>query len=79
MLSIQVILNIGDEIEVKILKFDADKERVSLGLKQVQPNPWEEAQEKYVAAGKKVAGEIVSVKDYGVSLSLMMESKVLFT
>ena len=32
---------IGDEIEVKILKFDSEKERVSLGLKQVQPNPWE--------------------------------------
>ncbi|MCP4912298.1 MAG: 30S ribosomal protein S1 [Oligoflexia bacterium] len=63
------LLNIGDEIEVKILKFDKDKERVSLGLKQVQPNPWEEAQEKYVR-GVKVNGEIVSVKDYGVFVEL---------
>ncbi|MEC7275556.1 MAG: 30S ribosomal protein S1 [Bdellovibrionota bacterium] len=63
------LLNIGDEIEVKILKFDKEKERVSLGLKQVQPNPWEEAQEKYVA-GKKVSGEIVSVKDYGIFIEL---------
>ncbi len=63
------LLNIGDEIEVKILKFDKDKERVSLGLKQVQPNPWEEAQSKYVA-GKKVSGEIVSVKDYGIFIEL---------
>lgn len=63
------LLNIGDEIEVKILKFDKDKERVSLGLKQVQPNPWEEAQTKYVA-GKKVGGEIVSVKDYGIFIEL---------
>lgn len=63
------LLNIGDEIEVKILKFDADKERVSLGLKQVQPNPWEQAREKYVA-GTKVSGEIVSVKDYGVFIEL---------
>jgi small subunit ribosomal protein S1 len=63
------ILNMGDEIEVKILKFDKEKERVSLGLKQVQPNPWEEAQTKYVA-GKKVNGEIVSVKDYGVFIEL---------
>lgn len=63
------ILNIGDEIEVKILKFDTDKERVSLGLKQVQANPWEEAKNKYVP-GTKVAGEIVSVKDYGVFIEL---------
>lgn len=63
------ILNIGDEIEVKILKFDTDKERVSLGLKQVQANPWEEARSKYVA-GTKVGGEIVSVKDYGVFIEL---------
>jgi small subunit ribosomal protein S1 len=63
------LLNIGDEIEVKILKFDAEKERVSLGLKQVQPNPWEEAKEKY-PIGTKVDGEIVSVKDYGVFIEL---------
>lgn len=63
------LLTLGDEIEVKILKFDKDKERVSLGLKQVQPNPWEEAQTKYTA-GKKVSGEIVSVKEYGVFIEL---------
>ena len=63
------ILNIGDEIEVKILKFDTDKERVSLGLKQVQANPWEEAKSKYIP-GTKVSGEIVSVKDYGVFIEL---------
>jgi small subunit ribosomal protein S1 len=63
------LLNIGDEIEVKILKFDTDKERVSLGLKQVQANPWEEAKNKYIP-GTKVAGEIVSVKDYGVFIEL---------
>lgn len=59
------LLNIGDEIEVKILKFDADKERVSLGLKQVQTNPWELAPNKY-PAGQRVQGEVVSVKDYGI-------------
>ncbi|MCK5882398.1 MAG: 30S ribosomal protein S1 [Bacteriovoracaceae bacterium] len=63
------ILTLGDEIEVKILKFDSEKERVSLGLKQVQANPWEEAKEKY-QAGSKVSGEIVSVKDYGVFIEL---------
>jgi len=63
------LINMGDEIEVKILKFDKDKERVSLGLKQVQPNPWEKAKETYVP-GTKVKGEIVSVKDYGVFIEL---------
>jgi small subunit ribosomal protein S1 len=63
------ILNIGDEIDVKILKYDSAKERVSLGLKQVLPNPWETATEKY-RPGTKVTGEVVSVKDYGVFLEL---------
>jgi small subunit ribosomal protein S1 len=63
------LLNMGDEIDVKILKFDSEKERVSLGLKQVQPNPWEKAKETYTA-GTKVGGEIVSVKDYGVFIEL---------
>jgi len=63
------IINLGDEIEVKILKFDQEKERVSLGLKQVQPNPWENAQNNYFV-GTKVSGEIVSVKDYGVFVEL---------
>jgi small subunit ribosomal protein S1 len=63
------LLNVGDEIEVKVLKFDQDKERVSLGLKQVQPNPWESATDKYVP-GTKVSGEIVSVKDYGIFVEL---------
>jgi small subunit ribosomal protein S1 len=63
------LLNVGDEIEVKILKFDMEKERVSLGLKQVQPNPWEKAKDIYIT-GTKVTGEIVSVKDYGIFVEL---------
>lgn len=63
------LLAVGDEINVKILKYDSSKERVSLGLKQVQPNPWETAQENY-QIGKKVSGEIVSVKDYGIFVEL---------
>src|SRR5690606_32571436 len=63
------LLGIGDEVEVKILKFDQEKERVSLGLKQVQPNPWETADKTYTP-GTKVSGEIVSVKDYGVFVEL---------
>ncbi len=63
------ILSIGDEIDVKILKYDDVKERVSLGLKQIQENPWETAHEKY-AIGSKVAGEVVSIKDYGIFVEL---------
>ena len=63
------IIEVGDEINVKVLKYDEDKERVSLGLKQVQPNPWESAAETY-APGAKVSGEVVSVKDYGVFVEL---------
>jgi small subunit ribosomal protein S1 len=63
------LLNVGDEVDVKILKYDAAKERVSLGLKQVQPNPWESARDKYMP-GSKVSGEIVSVKDYGIFVEL---------
>ncbi|MAZ47675.1 MAG: 30S ribosomal protein S1 [Halobacteriovoraceae bacterium] len=63
------LLAVGDEINVKILKYDSSKERVSLGLKQVQPNPWETANETYIP-GTKVEGEIVSVKDYGIFVEL---------
>ena len=41
------ILKVGDQIQVKVLKFDQDKERVSLGLKQTQPDPWENVDERY--------------------------------
>ncbi len=63
------LLAVGDEINVKILKYDSAKERVSLGLKQVQPNPWETAKDNYLP-GTKDSGEIVSVKDYGIFVEL---------
>ena len=63
------LLGLGDEIEVKILKFDHDKERVSLGLKQVRENPWENVPEIY-HIGDKVSGKIVSIKEYGIFVEL---------
>jgi len=63
------LINVGDEIDVKILKYDAEKERVSLGLKQVQENPWDSATDKYIP-NTTVSGEIVSVKEYGVFVEL---------
>jgi small subunit ribosomal protein S1 len=63
------ILKVGDNLEVKILKFDQDKERVSLGLKQIQPDPWERVEETY-PIGAKCVGTIVSITDYGVFVEL---------
>src|SRR5262249_5371356 len=57
------------ELDVIILKFDKEKQRVSLGLKQLTPDPWVGAAEKYPAGGK-VKGKIVGVVDYGVFVEL---------
>src|SRR5580704_2992176 len=57
------------ELDVIILKFDKDKQRVSLGLKQLMPDPWVHAAEKYPAGGK-VKGKVVGVVDYGVFVEL---------
>jgi small subunit ribosomal protein S1 len=60
---------VGDEIKVKILKYDREKERVSLGLKQVTANPWDDVEYKY-PVGVKVKGKVVSLKDYGAFVEL---------
>ncbi len=58
------IYQIGDKITVKVLHFDKEKERVSLGVKQLTPDPWLNADEKY-PVGTKVTGRVVSLTDYG--------------
>ncbi len=58
------MFKIGDEIEVKVLHFDRDRERVSLGLKQLKEDPWALASESY-PVGTKVSGKVVSLADYG--------------
>jgi small subunit ribosomal protein S1 len=63
------IVKPDQEIDVIILKFDKEKQRVSLGLKQLMPDPWVGASEKYPAGGK-VKGKIVGVVDYGVFVEL---------
>jgi small subunit ribosomal protein S1 len=60
---------IGDSISVKILNFDAEKERVSLGMKQLAPDPWESAIEKYPLSSR-VVGKVVSLTDYGAFIEL---------
>ncbi|NTW17207.1 MAG: 30S ribosomal protein S1 [Syntrophaceae bacterium] len=59
----------GDKIKVKVLSFDRDKERVSLGLKQMTDNPWENIAEKY-PVGSIVEGKVVNLTDYGVFVEL---------
>jgi len=63
------LVNVGDEIQVKVLKFDKDKQRVSLGFKQLSPDPWLDAVERY-PIGAQVRGRILSVTDYGAFVEL---------
>jgi len=63
------IFHKGDKIQVKVLSFDRDKERVSLGLKQLHENPWEHISEKY-PVGALVEGRVVNLTDYGVFVEL---------
>ena len=63
------VLNVGDEIQVKVLKYDNEKERVSLGLKQLQADPWEGVTASY-PIGAKLKGKVVSLADYGAFIEL---------
>ncbi len=63
------MLHVGDEITVKVLKFDRAKERVSLGLKQLEPDPWETVAERY-QVNSRVIGRVVNVTDYGAFVEL---------
>jgi len=63
------LVNVGDEIQVKVLKFDKEKQRVSLGFKQLTPDPWLDAVERY-PIGAQVRGRILSVTDYGAFVEL---------
>jgi small subunit ribosomal protein S1 len=63
------LFSVGDTIPVKILSFDLEKERVSLGMKQLAADPWSIASEKY-AVGSKVTGVVVSLTDYGAFVEL---------
>ncbi len=63
------VLNVGDEIEVMVLKYDQEKERVSLGLKQLQKDPWLDTAEKY-SKGSQVTGKVTSLVDYGAFVEI---------
>ncbi len=63
------LFSVGDQITVKVLNFDIEKERVSLGMKQLTPDPWSIATEKY-PVGSRVTGKVVSLTDYGAFVEL---------
>lgn len=63
------IFQVGDEIEVVVLKFDRTNERVSLGYKQRLPDPWEAVEQRY-PVGAKFKGKVVSMTDYGAFVEL---------
>jgi len=63
------VVHVGDEITVRVLKFDREKERVSLGLKQLEPDPWDSVVERY-PVNSRVVGRVVNVTDYGAFVEL---------
>jgi small subunit ribosomal protein S1 len=63
------VVQLGDEVEVMILEIDEDRRRISLGMKQCMPNPWEEFASNY-KKGDKVRGQIKSITDFGVFIGL---------
>ena len=64
------LFQMGDEVTVKVLKFDRDTERVSLGLKQIQQDPWASAHQQF-PVGSRVKGKVVSLTDYGAFIELV--------
>jgi small subunit ribosomal protein S1 len=63
------VLQVGQEIRVKVLKYDAERGRISLGVKQLTPDPWEMVPRTY-HAGDRVTGRVVSLTDYGAFVEL---------
>ncbi len=63
------VVQVGQEVKVKVLKFDVEKGRVSLGLKQLQPDPWERVPATY-HVGDRITGRVANVTDYGAFVEL---------
>lgn len=63
------MVQVGDRVKVVVLKFDLEKERISLGMKQIAPDPWSTVQERY-RVGSRVQGRVVSLMDYGAFVEL---------
>jgi small subunit ribosomal protein S1 len=63
------VLKVGDKVKVVVLKYDAERERVSLGMKQIKPDPWTKVAEGY-PPGTRIKGKVVSVTDYGAFVEI---------
>jgi len=63
------VVQIGDEVEVMVLDIDEERRRISLGIKQCKPNPWDEFAKKH-EKGEKVSGNIKSITDFGIFIGL---------
>jgi small subunit ribosomal protein S1 len=63
------VVKVGDRIKVAVLRFDAERERISLGMKQISPDPWGAVAEKY-PLGARVRGKVLSLMDYGAFVEL---------
>jgi len=63
------VLSVGDEVEAQVLKVDSDKQRISLGMKQLQPNPWDTAAAKY-KLGERTRGTVTRLMDFGAFVEL---------
>ncbi|HEX5032052.1 MAG TPA: 30S ribosomal protein S1 [Candidatus Eisenbacteria bacterium] len=63
------LVSIGDKVRVKVLSFDPEKERISLGMKQLTPYPWEDVDKRYTVT-QRVKGKVVSITDYGAFVEL---------
>ncbi len=63
------VLTVGQEIEAKVLKIDAEKQRISLGMKHLQPHPWDSVAEKY-RTGERVRGTVTRTTDFGAFVEL---------
>ncbi|HLN88244.1 MAG TPA: 30S ribosomal protein S1, partial [Candidatus Limnocylindrales bacterium] len=63
------IVQVGEKIKVVVLKFDTEKERISLGMKQLTPDPWHTVAQKYPVGGR-VQGKVISLMDYGAFVEL---------
>ena len=63
------VAKVGEEVEVMVIRFNEDTQRISLGLKQLQANPWQTAAEKYLK-GEKFEGRVTNITDYGAFVEL---------
>src|SRR5713226_1870085 len=63
------MVKVGEHVKVVVLKFDPERERISLGMKQIAPDPWTSVEERF-AVGNRVRGRVVSLMDYGAFVEL---------